>query len=134
MAENPLKVLSSIAKFYREALRRDKAGRDLARLLGLHNDQVLERFKVGFANGSLLRAIPSKGEVRDILAGAGLLTPDGQEAFSGYLMVPATDQNQNVLGFVAIGQAGKETALPAGIPLYRLNWEAFQQKEWFFRK
>jgi hypothetical protein len=132
MAENPLKVLSSIAKFYREALRRDKPGRELARMLGLHNDQVLERFQVGYANGSLLRAIPTKGDVRDALAQAGLVTPDGQEVFTGCLMVPATDQHQNVLGFVAFGSSGKEISLPGGIPLYRLNWQAFQQKEMIF--
>ncbi len=80
MAENQQKVLANIAKFYREALRRDKTGRELARSLGIHDDQVLERFQVGYANGSLLRAIPSKGGIRDVLVELGLLTKDGQEA------------------------------------------------------
>jgi hypothetical protein len=72
-----------VARFLREALRRDKAGRTVAAALGLHDDQVLERFQVGYANGSLLRAIPSKGGVREVLRELGLLDEGGQEAAQG---------------------------------------------------
>ena len=85
------KALANIANFYREALRRDKAGQDLARSLGLHDGGLLERFQMGYANGSLLKAIPSKGALRDYLREIGLLGADGQETALGCLTLTALD-------------------------------------------
>jgi hypothetical protein len=126
------KTLANIAKFCREALRRDKAGRELAQALGLHDEQVLERFQVGYGNGSLLRAIPSKGGVRDLLSEIGLLTKDGQEAAQGCLVVPVTDPQENVTGFVAVAPDGRESRFPAGLPYYGVNWRAFQESAVIF--
>ena len=126
------KALANIARFYREALRRDKAGRDVAASLGVHDAQALERFQAGYANGALLKAIPSKGGVRDALIEAGLLTGDGQEAAQGSLMIPAMDPHENVLGFVAVAPDRTERRIPAAIPLMRLNWEAFKEPEVIF--
>ena len=129
---NKQKALANIAKFYREALRRDKAGRELAASLGLHDAQALERFQAGYANGTLLRAIPSKGGIRDALVEVGLLTGDGQEAAQGCLVIPATDQHENVLGLLALAAGGAEKRLPASLPLYRLNWEGFKEQTVIF--
>jgi hypothetical protein len=126
------KALANIAKFYRETLRREKPGRELAAALGIHDAQVLERFQAGYANGALLRAIPSKGGVRDALLEVGLLAKDGQEAAQGSLVIPAMDQHENVLGFVAVAQDLAERRIPASLPLYRLNWEVLKEKAVIF--
>ncbi|MBI5244221.1 MAG: hypothetical protein HY922_11190 [Elusimicrobia bacterium] len=131
-AVNRAQLLANVARFHREALRRDRAGRALAASLGLHDDQVLERFQVGYANGSLLRAVPSKGGVRDALRELGLLDADGKESALSCLLVPAYDQQENVLGFAAVGKDGKETRFPAALPLYRVNWKAFTGKALIF--
>ena len=130
MAEpvNRAQLLANVAKLYREALRRDKAGRALAAKLGLHDEQVLERFQVGYANGSMLRAIPSKGGIRDALTEFGLIDPAGKELADGCLVIPALDQHENVTGFVMVAPDGKEIRCPASLPLYGLNWEAFKEK------
>jgi len=128
MSENPQKVLANVAKFYREALRRDKAGRALAESLGVRDDQALERFQVGYANGSLLKAIPTRGGVRDVLTELGLLTKEGQEAGLGCLLVPACDEHDNVAGFVVIPKEGPERRFPPSLPIYRVNREAFAEK------
>ncbi len=101
-------------------------------MLGVHDAQALERFQAGYANGALLRAIPSKGGIRDALLEAGLLTKDGQEAAQGCLVIPAMDRHENVLGFVAVGADRAERRIPASFPLYRLNWEAFKEKAVIF--
>jgi len=129
---NKQKALASVAKFYREALRREKAGRELASSLGVHDAQTLERFQAGYAGGALLRAIPSKGGVRDALLEAGLLTGEGREAAQGCLVIPALDQHENVLGFVAVGPDKAERRVPAALPLYGLNREAFKEKSVIF--
>jgi hypothetical protein len=115
------KALANIANFYREALRRDKAGQELARSLGLHDSGLLERFQMGYANGSLLKAIPSKGALRDYLREIGLLGADGQETALGCLTLTALDAQQNIAGFVTIGKDGAERRFPASLPYICAN-------------
>ncbi|MDA8326178.1 MAG: hypothetical protein M0033_08155 [Nitrospiraceae bacterium] len=128
---NKNQLFATLAKFYREALRKDKAGRALAQSLGL-DGQVLDQFTVGYANGSLLRAIPSKGGARDILVAAGLIAKDGSEAITGSLVVPTYDQYENVVGFFAASQTGVETAYPATLSRLGVNLTAFAEKEIVF--
>lgn len=133
MAEpvNKSQLFATLAKFYREALRKDKAGRSLAQSFGL-DGQVLEQFTVGYANGSLLRAIPSKGGARDVLMETGLITKDGKEAITGSLVVPAYDQHGNAAGFIAIAKDGSETNYPAALSRLGVNLTAFAEKEIVF--
>jgi hypothetical protein len=123
------KALANITNFYREALRRDKAGQELARSLGLHDGGLLERFQIGYANGSLLKAIPSKGALRDYLSEIGLLGVDGTETALGCLMLPALDGQQNIAGFVAVGKDGQERRFPAGLPYICANVGALGSRE-----
>lgn len=133
MAEpvNKIQLFASLVKFYREALRKDKAGRALAQSFGL-DGQVLEQFNVGYANGALLRAIPSKGGARDVLVDAGLITKDGKESITGGLVVPAYDRQENVLGFMAISKDGEETTYPPTLSRLGINLTAFAEKEIVF--
>lgn len=129
--QDKAKLFANLAKFYREALRRDKAGRALAQSFGL-GERVLEQFAVGYANGSLLRAIPSKGGSRDLLIASGLITKDGKEAITGSLEVPAYDQHENAAGFIAIAKDGTETNYPAALSRLGVNLTAFAEKEIVF--
>jgi DNA-binding MarR family transcriptional regulator len=131
-AINQQKVLAGVAKFYREALRRDKAGQELARALGLHDSGLLDRWQVGYANGALLGAIPTKGGVRDFLREISLINEKNQEATTGSLMIPALDQQDNVLGFAAVGRDRTEKRSPARLPLYAFNREAFTEQAVIF--
>jgi energy-coupling factor transporter ATP-binding protein EcfA2 len=123
------KALANIANFYREALRRDKAGQEFARALGLQDGGLLDRFRIGYANGSLLQAIPSKGALRDYLREIGLLNAEGQEAATGCLMVAALDAQENIAGFVAIGKDGQERRFPSQLPYICVNLRALGSRE-----
>ncbi len=125
---NKNQLLASLAKFCREILRKDKIGRALAQSFGL-GERVLEQFTVGYANGSLLRAIPSKGGARDVLVDLGLITKDGKESITGCLVVPAYDQHENATGFIAISKDANETAYPASLSRLGVNITAFAEKE-----
>ncbi|MDX6768955.1 MAG: hypothetical protein SF051_05440 [Elusimicrobiota bacterium] len=129
---NKALLLANVAKSYREAMRRNKAGKELASLLGLHDGQILERFRVGYADGSLLKALPTKGAVRDALVESGIITPEGKEAAAGCLMVPVLDPQENVLGFVAAAPGGDERRLPADLAVIHLNWQAFKERSVIF--
>ena len=128
---NKSQLFATLSKFYREALRKDKAGRALAQSFNL-DSQVLEQFTVGYANGTLIRAIPSKGGARDVLVDAGLIAKDGTEAMMGSLVVPAYDQRENVLGFIAISKDSIETTYPPDLSRLGANLTAFAEKEIVF--
>ena len=128
---NKNQLFATLSKFYREALRKDKAGRALAQSLGL-DGQVLDQFTVGYANGSLLRAIPSKGGARDLLVDAGLIAKDGSEALTGSLVVPAYDQHETVTGFFAVSNSGVESSYPPALSRLGVNLTAFAEKEIVF--
>ena len=133
MAEpvNKSQLLATLAKFYREALRKDKAGRALAQSFGL-DGQVLEQFNVGYGNGAVLRAIPSKGGARDVLVESGLITKDGKEAVNGCLVVPAYDRQESAAGFIAISKDGIETLYPAALSRLGVNLVALAEREVVF--
>jgi len=128
---NKNQLFATLAKFYREALRKDKAGRALAESFGL-DAQTLEQFTVGYANGALIRAIPSKGGARDVLVDAELIAKDGTEAMIGGLVVPAYDQRENIVGFVGICKDSIETAYPPNLSRLGANLTGFAEKELVF--
>lgn len=125
-------LLANLARFLREALRRDERGRLLAAALGLRDVQILERFQVGFSNGSLLKAIPTKGGSRDELMRLGLLDQDGNDVTQGCLLVPVFDRQDAVSGFVAIDQKGQESRFPGSLPLYGVHVAALQEESVVF--
>lgn len=129
---NHFQLLANVAKFYREQLRKDKSGRELAESLGLHDPQILERFQIGYANDKITNATPSRGAVRNALVEIGLLNAEGNETITGCLVIPALDRQENVTGFVAIGKEDKEMRLPASLSFFDVNLEAFKEKEMIF--
>jgi len=133
MAEpvNKDQLLTNLSRFYRETLRRDKAGRALAQLFNL-GPEVIEHFSVGYANGTMLRAIPSKGGTRDALVEMGLITKDGKEAITGSLVVPVLDRQESAAGFIAISKDGIETTYPAALSRLGVNLAAFGEREIVF--
>ncbi len=108
------KALANIANFYREALRRDKAGQELARVAGLGTFRALPaRFRQRLFGSRRSRA---RARCRDYLQEIGLLNADGKEAATACLMLPAMDPHENINGFIAIGKDGQERRFPNQLP------------------
>lgn len=124
----PGRLLAQLALFCRKALERDKAAKALAAQLGLRDERLLERLKVGYAGKSLLSAVPSKGAMRGALVELGLLTKDGGLAIEGCLVVPVPNQDGSAVGIVVIDPNGSEKRIPSGLPLFGLNMQPLRGK------
>jgi DNA primase len=58
---------------------------------GLTDVDMLRAFKVGYADGSLLKLVGKKGELYDALVSLGIVTEKGTELFGGCVVVPIPD-------------------------------------------
>lgn len=121
------KLLSNLIRFLTSAFQKDAAGRALASALGLRDLDALETFDLGYSNGTLARAIPSKGGARDLLLSLGVLASDGREAISGCLVAPLRDARGDAAGVVAIEPDGRETLCPSTASLLGLNLAALRE-------
>lgn len=117
----PNKMLTQLVLFCRKAFEAEPGGRTLAAKVGLHEDRLLERYRIGYASEAIMRAVPAKGGVRDAMTEMGLLTKEGKLAIAGNIVIPVMDRDGNAAGFVAVDPEGRERRFPASAPLYRLN-------------
>jgi DNA primase len=58
---------------------------------GLTDADLLRVFKVGYADGSLLKAVPKASELREELVALGIVTAEGRELLGGCIVVPIPD-------------------------------------------
>jgi len=58
---------------------------------GLTDPDILRAFKVGYADGSLLKLIPKEGSFREDLFSLGVVTPEQRELLGGCIVVPIPD-------------------------------------------
>jgi DNA primase len=58
---------------------------------GLVDADLLRAHHVGYADGSLLKAIPRSGELRDELRALGVVTSEGRELLGGCIVIPIPD-------------------------------------------
>ena len=97
---------------------------------GLSSRELWDVFRVGYADGSLLKSLPSAGPVRDQLTALGILRADGKEHFYGCLVVPLDHPDDGLVGFY-----GRRLAPDAKVPhLYLpgpkrgvLQWQALKR-------
>jgi DNA primase len=84
-------ILTRVVEHYhRTFCERKDAQESLARR-GLTDGDLLRAHKIGYADGSLLKAIPRTGPLRDQLLKLGVLTAEGRELLGGCLVVPLPD-------------------------------------------
>lgn len=126
MTSDP-KLLANLVRFLTAAFQKDPSARALAARLGLRDMMALEAFDFGYANGTLARAVPSKGGARDLLAGFGVLDKDGREVIEGSLTVPIRDARGEVVGLVAVAESGREKVCPASASLLGVNPPALRE-------
>jgi len=58
---------------------------------GITDTDLIQALKIGYADGSLLKAIPVSGETRDQLMKLGVITAEGREFLGGCIVVPIPD-------------------------------------------
>jgi len=92
-------LLSRVIDFYHQTFYDDTRGlaylRDTRKI---HDKEIYDSFRIGFANGSLFTMIPKSGEVRDTLKSLGIITAQGKEFFYERVIVPLLNEDGQVVG------------------------------------
>jgi len=113
-------LLRSVFDYYHAALKQSPEALAYLEKHGLKSAEMIERFRLGFANRTLAYRLPQKNrqvgaEVRGRLQKLGVLRESGHEHFNGSLVVPVFDAEGRIMQ--AYGR--KITpGLRAGTPLH----------------
>ncbi|GAB2191565.1 hypothetical protein MAH1_31780 [Sessilibacter sp. MAH1] len=91
-------ALSQVIDYYHETFKQAPEVQEYLRSRGLDNPELIDRFKLGFANRTLGYRLPEKNrkagaELRGKLQEIGILRNSGHEHFNGSLVVPIIDEN-----------------------------------------
>ena len=92
------KVLIQAINYYHEALKQNTDVQAYLKLRGLTNPELINTFKLGFANRTLGFRLPAMNraagkKIRHKLRDIGILRKSGHEHFNGSLVIPVIDAN-----------------------------------------
>ncbi len=85
------RLLGSVVEHYHRTFCERPDAQDYLKGRGLTDPELLRSWKVGYADGSLLKTIPKSGEVRDGLVALGVITAEGRELMGGCVVFPIPD-------------------------------------------
>lgn len=94
-------LLNQVIGYYHESLKQSPEALDYLKARGLVHSELIERFKLGYANRTLGLRLPEKtrkagSEVRTRLEKLGLYRESGHEHFNGSLVFPVLDERGDV--------------------------------------
>jgi 5S rRNA maturation endonuclease (ribonuclease M5) len=87
----PTAALSQVVDHYHRTFCQREDAQAYLKQRGLTDLDLLRALKVGYADGSLLKAIPKDGDLRQQLVTLGVVTPEGRELLGGCVVVPIPD-------------------------------------------
>jgi len=95
------KLLHQVIAYYHEALKTAPEALDYLEQRGLNSPELINTFKLGYANRTLGYRLPAKNrkagsEIRGQLQAIGILRKSGHEHFNGSIVVPVQDENQQI--------------------------------------
>jgi DNA primase len=86
------KLLERVAAFYHQRfLDRTEGQQYLVKVCGLRNISLCGDYRIGYADGSLLEALPRDAESIELFRSLGVLTRDDQEVLAGCVVFPLFD-------------------------------------------
>jgi DNA primase len=92
------KLLARVHSYYQHTLTEHPAGMDyLKNQRGIHDNQSLMDFSVGYANGTLLNILPEDEEIQKSLQKIGILNNKGKEIFYNCVVFPLYDVNGSIV-------------------------------------
>jgi len=94
-------LLRQVADYYHETLKQSPEALEYLQKRGLSNAEMIEHFRLGYANRTLAYRLPQKNrktgaEQRGQLQRIGVLRESGHEHLNGSLVVPIFDAEQRV--------------------------------------
>ncbi len=105
-----LKVLQDAVEYYHRVLLANKTAQDYLRKRGIFSAELVDRFRIGYADGSLKKLL--HGEDLEKAKAVGILADKGREVFAGYLVFPVQDETGtivNLYGRLVGDSAGPST-------------------------
>lgn len=95
-------LLRQVIDYYHDTLKQSPEALDYLSSRGLNHPELIERFRLGFANRTLGLRLPDKNRkagaaIRTRLQTLGLVRDSGHEHFNGSLVVPVLDAHGDVL-------------------------------------
>jgi DNA primase catalytic core len=90
-------ILSQVMAYYHETLKQSPEALAYLEERGLRSAEVVDHFKLGFANRTLGYRLPGRA-ARERLEKLGILRDSGHEHFNGSLVVPIFGESGEVLG------------------------------------
>ena len=95
-------ILNQSINYYHEMLKQSPEALEYLKSRGLDNPELIDTFKLGFANRTLGLRLPAKNrkdgkEIRSQLQAVGILRTSGHEHFNGSIVIPIIDENNNVV-------------------------------------
>jgi DNA primase catalytic core len=88
---NASELLGRVVEHYNRTFCEREDAQAYLRKRGLTDPELLRSFKVGYADGSLLRLVAKEGGARDELLALGVITAEGRELLGGCIVVPIPD-------------------------------------------
>jgi DNA primase len=94
-------LLNQVAGYYAQTLKQSPEALAYLQARGLNHPELVEHFKLGYANRTLGLRLPEKNrkagaEIRSRLEKVGVYRESGHEHFNGSLVVPIMDADGNV--------------------------------------
>ena len=95
-------VLEQVVSFYHETLKQSPEALAYLEKRGLTNPEIINHFRLGFANRTLGLRLPAKNrkagaEMRTHLEKLGIIRESGHEHFNGSLVIPVLDRKSTRL-------------------------------------
>jgi 5S rRNA maturation endonuclease (ribonuclease M5) len=84
-------LLSRVVEHYHRTFCERKDAQEYLAKRGLTDTGLLKAFKVGYADGSLLKLLPRGGELKEQMLELGVLTKEGRELLGGCVVIPIPD-------------------------------------------
>ena len=96
-------LLLSVAAYYHETLKQSPEALAYLEKRGLKSAEMIEHFKLGYANRTLGYRLPDKNrkdgaELRGALQRVGIVRESGHEHLNGSLVIPIFDEHGHVAG------------------------------------
>jgi DNA primase len=84
-------LLSRVVEHYHRTFCEREDAQEYLVKRGITDSDLVRALKIGYADGSLLQAIPKTGDVREALVKLGVITAEGRELLGGCVVVPIPD-------------------------------------------
>ena len=96
------KILNRVIDFYHKTfIEEHRIVNHLINEFKITDKTLFSRYKIGYANGSLLKTVPERGPIFESLKQAGILNSHGKECYMDCLIIPEIDEQGNCLKITA---------------------------------